>query len=101
MNFIKEHAPTIYLLNLHIRPNSRQREIVFSSYEEEYLTINLRSKPIQNKANRELLSFLKKKFHNELISVEISSGAKSTNKVVRLIFEKAISKQRILELLKK
>lgn len=101
MNFIKEYSPTIYLLNLRIKPNSRQRKIVFSSYEEEYLTINLRSKPIQNKANRELLSFLKRKFHNELISVEISSGTKSTNKVVRLIFEKAISKQKVVELLKK
>ena len=101
MNFIKEIESTIYLLALHIKPNSRQQEIVFSSHEEEYLTIYLRSKPIQNKANRELLSFLKKKFRNQLISVEISHGVKSTNKVVRLVFEKTISKQKIVELLKK
>jgi uncharacterized protein (TIGR00251 family) len=100
MSFIKEIEPTIYLLSLRVKPNSRRREIVSSSFEEEYLTINLRSKPIQNKANRELLSLLKKKFHKQLISVEISSGARSTNKVVRLILEKAISKQKIVELLK-
>ncbi|MEJ2293418.1 MAG: DUF167 domain-containing protein [Candidatus Lokiarchaeota archaeon] len=101
MNFIKEIESTIYLLVLHIKPNSRQQELVFNNHEEEYLTINLRSKPIHNKANRELLSFLKKKFRNQLISIEISRGVKSTNKVVRLVFEKTISKRKVVELLKK
>jgi len=100
MKFIEQIEPSMYLLKLFIKPNSKRQEIAPYNFEDQYLTINLRSKPVQNKANRELLSFLKKKFRNKLISLELTHGTKSSIKIIKLILEKPISKQEIFELLK-
>jgi len=101
MKFIEEIEPKVFLLKLAIKPNSKRQQIVENSFNEEYLSIHLRSKPIQNRANRELLSFLKKKFRPQLISIELSSGAKSSTKIIKLVLENSISKQKVVELLKK
>ncbi len=101
MKFIEKVELTVYLIKIFVKPNSKKQEIYLNSLNDEYLTIFLRSKPIQNKANRELLSFLKKKFRNYVISVELAGGAKSSNKRIRLILKNAISEQKIAELLMK
>lgn len=99
MKFIEKVELTVYLLKFNVKPNSKKQEISSNSFDDEYLTIFLHSKPIQNKANRELISFLKKKLHNYIISVELASGAKRSNKLIRLVFKNAISEQKIAELL--
>ena len=100
MKFIEQIEPSVYLLKLLIKPNSKKQQINQYNFNDEYLSINLRSKPIQNKANRELLALLKKKFRNRLISIEFSSGVKSSIKIIKIVLENAISNQQIYEILK-
>ena len=99
MKFIEQIEPSVYLLKLYIKPNSKRQQINQYDFDDEYLTINLRSKPIQNKANRELISLLKKRLRNRLISIELSSGAKRSIKIIKIVLENAISKQEVYELL--
>jgi uncharacterized protein (TIGR00251 family) len=99
MKFIEKVESTVYLLKIFVKPNSKKQMVSLNSVDDEYLTIFLRSKPIQNKANRELLSFLKKKLRNNIISVELVSGTKSSNKLVRIIIKDVISEQKISNLL--
>jgi len=101
MSFIEKIEPKTYLLKLFIKANSKKQQIDPKSFEDAYLIIHLRSKPIKNKANRGLLSLIKKKFRNRLYSIELSSGAKSSTKIIKLVLEKAISKQKIVDLLSK
>ena len=56
--FIEKKSEIIYFLYLSVKPNSKKQNVDF---DEEKLIISLRSKPIQNKANKELMSILKKK----------------------------------------
>lgn len=99
MKFIEQTKPSVYLLKLYVKPNSNRQEIEPYDFNSEYLTINLRSKPIQNKANRELISLIKKKLRNQLTMIEISSGVKRPYKIITIVLENAVPKQEVLELL--
>lgn len=102
MKFIEQIEPSVYLLKLYIKPNSNRQKInPIDDFDCEYLTINLRSKPIQNKANRELISLLKKKLRNRLISIELSHGIKRTTKIIKIVLESSVPKQEVFELLMK
>ncbi|MFX1257141.1 MAG: DUF167 domain-containing protein, partial [Promethearchaeota archaeon] len=59
MGFLREDSKNCFLLQVYVNPNSKKQDIIDNG---DYLTILIRSKPIQNKANKELLNFLKKKF---------------------------------------
>jgi len=58
MNFLKKHSDTNYIIRLHVKPNSKNQKVKDTG---EFLTISLCSKPIQNKANKELINLLIKK----------------------------------------
>ena len=51
---------------------------------EDFLTISLCSKPIQNKANKELLNLIKKKLKISSSKIQIISGTKSSNKTIKI-----------------
>ena len=57
MGFIEKKSEITFLLHINVKPNSKKQKIIDNS---ECLTIFLRSKPIQNRANKELISLLKK-----------------------------------------
>lgn len=67
-------------LKILVKPNSKKNEIIFDK-EKNLYKINIKAKPEHNKANIELIKFLKKYFKKE---VEIIRGLKSRNKVIRL-----------------
>ncbi|MDP3990579.1 MAG: DUF167 domain-containing protein [archaeon] len=67
------------LLSVRVIPNSGRNEIVI---EGDKVRIYLKSIPDKNKANQELIKFLKKEFG---LSVEIKSGMKSRDKILKII----------------
>lgn len=67
-------------LKVLVKPNSKKNEIFFDKDKNLY-KVNIKAKPQDNKANIELLKFLKKHFKKD---VKIIIGLKSRNKVIRL-----------------
>mgnify|MGYP001947890862 CR=1 FL=1 len=65
-------------IKLKVIPNSSKMELV----EDKQLKLYLKAIPDKNKANLELIKFFKKKFN---LKVEIKSGIKSRDKVLKLI----------------
>lgn len=64
------------------KPNSSKTEILDWNEERQMLKIAINAPPEDNKANEELLKFLKKKLKRK---VELIKGKTSREKVVRII----------------
>ena len=93
MSVIEKKSDNSYILYLSVKPNSNRQEIINNGNK---ITIKLRSKPIQNKANKELLTLLKKKFRISITQIQIISGSKSINKSIKLQFSYDIDKSEVL-----
>jgi len=93
MSVIKKKSDNSYILYLNVKPNSNKQEILNNGNN---ITIKLRSKPIQNKANKELLTLLKKKFNISTKQIQIISGLKSLDKSIMIQFSYDIDKNEIL-----
>ncbi|MFX1302514.1 MAG: DUF167 domain-containing protein [Promethearchaeota archaeon] len=87
MKFLKKYSDTNYIIRLIVKPNSRRQDIIDNG---EFLTILIRSKAKQNRANIELINLLKKKLNISSNQIKIVSGLKTTNKAVQLKFNKKI-----------
>jgi uncharacterized protein (TIGR00251 family) len=66
-------------LKLKVIPNSSKTELI---EENNLLKLYLKAVPDKNKANLELIKFFKKNYN---LKVEIKSGMKSREKVLRIV----------------
>jgi len=97
MKFLKKFSDHTYLIKLNVKPNSKTRKIINN---DEFLTILLSSKPIQNKANKELINYIKNKLKIPSNQIKIVSGLQDSNKVIKIDFlEKIIEEELIQRLL--
>ena len=94
MVFIERKPINAFILHLYIKPNSKRQEIIDDG---DYLKIKLHSKPIQNKANIELLNLLRKKLKILSNQIKIISGLKSSHKTIMINFSKKIDEQEIIK----
>ena len=94
MSFIERKDPKIFLIRIKVKPNSKKQSILI---DDQFLIVHLQSKAIKNKANKELISLLKKKLAIPSFQVKILSGAKSSNKLIEIIFDRAISEEDIIK----
>jgi uncharacterized protein YggU (UPF0235/DUF167 family) len=92
--FLEKKSTTTYNLHIFAKPNSKLQKIIS---DEEKLIISLRSKPIQNKANKELIGLLKKKLKIPTNQIELVSGLKGTKKIVKLSFLEEIDEESIIK----
>jgi len=84
LEFLSKKSEKVFLVRLNVKPNSKVQKI---AEDDEFLTIYLKSKPIQNKANKELLKLLKNRLKGlDLNKIQIISGLKSSNKTIELVF---------------
>jgi len=97
--FLKKKSESTYLIYLKVKPNSKDQKILESHVDNEYLTVLIRSKATQNKANKELINLLKNKLNISASQIEISSGIKNRYKVIRLVFNQPITEQEIINCL--
>ena len=67
------------LIRIKVTTNASKTELV---EENEQLKLYLKAVPDKNKANQELIKFFKKEFN---LKVEIKSGMKNRNKVLKIV----------------
>jgi len=67
------------LLSLKVIPHASRTELI---EEHEQLKLYLSAIPDKNKANQQLIKYFKKKFN---LKVEIKSGEKNRNKILRIL----------------
>lgn len=65
-----------------VKPNSKLNKIV--EEDDGSLTINLKSPPVDGKANQELIKVLSKKFDVPKSYIRIKSGASSRQKLIEI-----------------
>jgi len=93
MAFLEEISEGCFLLHAYIKPNSKSQTII---NDLNNITISLRSKPIKNKANKELINLIKKRLKLTSDQIQIVSGLKSSKKIIKLMFKKKMSSQDII-----
>jgi uncharacterized protein (TIGR00251 family) len=69
-------------ITVKVKPNSKQQKIV--EEDSGSLTINLKSPPVDGKANEELIKVLSKKFNVPKSYIRIKSGASSRQKLIEI-----------------
>ena len=83
MEFIEKIGKSKIVLRINVKTNSKKQEIL---YDNKTLTIFVKSKPVKNKANKELVYLLRNKLKIALNQIKIISGEKSKNKVIQIEF---------------
>ncbi len=71
------------LHKVHVIPASKINQIV-GYMDDGSLKIKLKAKPIEGKANKELIKYLSKVLGIKASEIEIDSGFNSRNKIVRI-----------------
>lgn len=94
MGLIEKHSNTNYIIKLQVKTNSKTQKVI---YNNDILTIFLKSKPIQNKANRELISLLKNKLNISSNQIRIISGSRNRDKTINITFLERVEKEDILK----
>jgi uncharacterized protein YggU (UPF0235/DUF167 family) len=92
MKFLEKIKDFTYILNVKVKPNSRKQNIINNG---EFLTIWVRSKAVQNKANKELINLIKRKLKIASNQIQIITGLKSSYKQIQLDFLDEVREQEI------
>lgn len=92
MSFLEKVSENKYRIHLNVKANAKKQNLIDDG---KFLTIHIRAKAIQNKANKELINLIKKKLELSSNKIKIISGIKSTNKLIQIIFEFDIDEQAI------
>jgi len=75
-----------------VKPNSKKQDVINNG---EFLTILVRSKAIQNKANKELINLIKRRLKISSNQIQIISGLKGSNKLIQINFLEDIEEREI------
>ena len=94
MKFLERQSDTDYFIKLNIKTSSKSQKIVSVG---DFLTIFLKSKPIQNRANKELISLIKKKLNLSSDQIRIISGLRRPDKIIKLNLSENIDEQEIIK----
>ncbi|MCU0518158.1 MAG: DUF167 domain-containing protein [Oscillatoria sp. Prado101] len=71
------------LIKVKVKPNSKQQTII--EEPDGSLTVQLKSPPVDGKANEELIKLLAVKFDVPKSQIRIKSGLSSKNKLVEIV----------------
>ncbi len=93
MGVIEKYSNMSYIIRLRVKTNSKTQKI---TNIDDTLTIFLKSKPIQNKANKELISLLKNKLNISSNQIQIHSGQRSRDKTIKITFIESLEKEDII-----
>jgi len=92
--FLEKRANNSIFLRVKVKPNSKKQEILING---DFLTIKIRSKALQNKANKEVLNLLRKKLNVSSNQLHIVLGSKNTNKTIQILFSTEIDEKEIIK----
>lgn len=65
-----------------VKPNSKKQSI--EETVDGTLKVNLKSPPVDGKANKELIELLAEKFNVQKSQIKIKSGLSSRNKIIQI-----------------
>jgi len=99
MKFFDKNSENTFLLRIIVKPNSNKQKILEPLNDDNYITILLRSKAIQNRANKELINLLKRKYSIEANQIRIISGIISKNKIIQISFNNDLEEKDFLNYL--
>ncbi len=94
MKFLEQRSNNNFILRLNVKTNSRSQKIINNG---DVLTIFLKSKPVQNKANKELIALIGKKLNLSSNQIQIISGSKSKDKLIKITFLRNIEEEEIID----
>ena len=94
MKFLEQRSNNNFILRLNVKTNSRSQKIINNG---DVLTIFLKSKPVQNKANKELITLIGKKLNLSSNQIQIISGSKSKDKLIKITFLRNIEEEEIID----
>lgn len=94
MKFLEQRLNNNFILRLNVKTNSRSQKIINNG---DVLTIFLKSKPVQNKANKELIALIGKKLNLSSNQIQIISGSKSKDKLIKITFLRNIEEEEIID----
>ncbi len=97
MVFFEDSSDRTILLKIRVKTNSKVQKISYNQFTDSWISINLKSKPVKNKANKELIKLVSKKLSIATNQIQIIAGAKNANKTIQIRFNEDISKPKILE----
>jgi len=97
MVFFEDSSERTIFLKIRVKTNSKVQKISFNQLTDTWISINLKSKPVKNKANKELIKLLSKKLKIAINQIQIIVGPKKANKTIKIRFYEDISKPKILE----
>jgi uncharacterized protein YggU (UPF0235/DUF167 family) len=92
MKCLEKVKDFLYMVHVKVKPNSKKQTIIDN---EEFLTIFIRSKARQNKANIELINLIKKRLEISSNQIQIITGLKSSKKKIQINFLESIETQDI------
>ena len=93
MRFMEQLDKFTFKLHINVKTTSKRQEIING---ENFLIVHVRAKPIRNKANNELIHFLRNKLKIASNQIEILSGIKSKNKILKITFQEEEGKQLLI-----
>jgi uncharacterized protein YggU (UPF0235/DUF167 family) len=93
MKFLEKNSDFEYIIRLNVKTNSKIQKLLNNN---DFLTVFLKSKPIQNKANIELINLIKKKLHLSSSQIQIISGYKNRDKSIKIIFNEKTNQNEII-----
>ncbi len=97
MNFFEVKANNVYLLHVKVKTNSTKQEILPYSETDSWLSVKLKSQPVRNKANKELISLIRNRIKISSDQIRIISGLKRTNKILEIKLTDKIGKTTLIE----
>ncbi len=89
---VRINGDVLAKLEVIVQPNSKKNEIVFC--EDGAIKIRIKEKPVEGKANKELIRFLKKILKTK---VEILKGERSERKILNIY---GMEKEEVIEKLR-
>ena len=93
LKFLEKQSNGSFFLQIRVKPNSKKQDIIIDG---DILTIKVRAKAKQNKANKEVLNLLRKKLNIASNQLNIASGAKSTDKVIQVLFSTNVDEGEVI-----
>ncbi len=92
--FLEKREDNSIFLRVNVKPNSKKQEILMNG---DFLTIKVRSKALQNKANKEVLKLISKKLNISSNQIQIVFGSKNTNKTLKVLFSTEIDEKEVVK----
>ena len=71
------------ILSVRVKPNSQNQRV--EAENDGSLTINLKSSPVEGKANEELIKLLAARFNTRKSQIRIKSGLLSKQKLLEIL----------------